>query len=48
MKVVRPIATCLNKTCSKTLSDALPIQYSWEEGDDLSPLLINFVLKYAI
>jgi hypothetical protein len=32
----------------KLLSDKLPIQNGLKQGDALSPLLFNFVLKYAI
>jgi hypothetical protein len=44
---------CLNKTNSKIhvvkyLSDKFPIQNGLKQGDALSPLLFNFVLKYAI
>jgi hypothetical protein len=30
------------------LSDAFPIQNCLKQGDGLSPLLLNFVLEYAI
>jgi hypothetical protein len=33
---------------SKNLSDALHIQNGLKQGDNLSPLLYNFTLKYAI
>jgi hypothetical protein len=44
---------CLNDTCSKdrigkNLSDAFPIQNGLKQEDDLSPLLLNFALEYAI
>jgi hypothetical protein len=44
---------CLNEACSKVrigkhLSDSFPIQNSLKQGDDLSPLLFNFALEYAI
>jgi hypothetical protein len=52
-KLVRIIKMCLNETCSKVrisklLSDKFPIQNGLKQGDDLSPLLFNFVLEYAI
>jgi retron-type reverse transcriptase len=44
---------CLNETYSKVrigkhLSDSFPIQNGLKQGDDLSPLLLNFALEYAI
>jgi hypothetical protein len=44
---------CLNETYSKTrvgnlLSDEFPIQNGLKEGDDISSLLFNFALEYAI
>jgi hypothetical protein len=44
---------CLNETCNKFLvvkylSDKFPIQNGLKQGDDLSPLLFNFALEYAI
>jgi hypothetical protein len=44
---------CLNETYSKVrigkhLSDSFPIQNGLKQGDDLSPLLFNFALEYAI
>jgi hypothetical protein len=30
------------------LSDSFPIQNGLKQGDDLSPLLFNFALEYAI
>jgi hypothetical protein len=44
---------CLNETYSKVrvgklLSDKFPIQNGLKQGDDLSPLLFNFALEYAI
>jgi hypothetical protein len=52
-KVVRQITICLNETYSKVrvgkhLSDSFPIQNGLKQGDDLSPLLFNFALEYAI
>jgi hypothetical protein len=32
----------------KYLSDNFPIQNGLKQGDDLSPLLLNFALEYAI
>jgi hypothetical protein len=53
MKLVRLINMCLNETYSKVhigkyLSDNFPIHNSLKQGDALSPLLLNFVLEYAI
>jgi hypothetical protein len=53
MKLVRLIKMCLNETYSKVrigkhLSDSFLIQNGLKQGDDLSPLLSNFVLEYAI
>jgi hypothetical protein len=44
---------CLNETHSKLhvgkhLSDSFAIQNGLKQGDDLSPLLFNFALEYAI
>jgi hypothetical protein len=44
---------CLNETYSTVLickyqSDKFPIQNGLKQGDDLSPLLFNFALEYAI
>jgi retron-type reverse transcriptase len=44
---------CLNETYSKVLigkllSDKFRIQNGLKQGDDLSPLLFNFALEYAI
>jgi hypothetical protein len=52
-KLVRLIKMYLNETYSKVrigklLSDKFPIQNGLKEGDDLSPLLFNFALEYAI
>jgi hypothetical protein len=53
IKIVRLIKMCLNETYSnvrigKYLSDSFPIQNGLKQGDDLSPLLFNFPLEYAI
>jgi hypothetical protein len=53
MKLVRLIKMCLNETYSvvrigKHLSNSFPIQSGLKQGDALSPLLLNFALKYAI
>jgi hypothetical protein len=50
---IRLIKMCLNETYSKVyvgkhLSDNFPIQNDLKQGDDLSPLLSNFALEYAI
>jgi hypothetical protein len=47
------IKMCLNKTyinvrTGKYMSDSFPIQNCLKQGDDLSPLLFNFVLEYTI
>ena len=52
-KLVRLIKMCLNETYSrvrvgKNLSDMFPIKNGLKQGDDLSPLLFNFALEYAI
>jgi hypothetical protein len=52
-KLFRLIKMCLNETYSKVrigklLSDKFPIQNGLKQGDDLSPLLFNFALEYAI
>jgi hypothetical protein len=52
-KLVRLIKMCLNETCSKVridklLSDKFPIQNGLKQGDDLSPVVFNFALEYAI
>jgi hypothetical protein len=44
---------CLNETYSKVrigklLSDKFPIRNGLKQGDDLSPLLFNFSLEYAV
>jgi hypothetical protein len=53
MKLVRLIKMCLNETFSIVrigihLSKSFPIQNGLKQGDDLSPLLFNFALEYAI
>jgi hypothetical protein len=53
MKLVKLIKMCLNEICSKVcigkhLSDSFPIQNGLKQGDDLTPLLFNFALEYAI
>jgi hypothetical protein len=53
VKLVRLIKMCSNDTYSKDyignhLSDSFPLQNGLKEGDDLSALLLNFVLEYAI
>ena len=53
MKLVRLVKMCLNETYSKVwvgrhLSDMFPIKNSLKQGGNLSPLLFNFALKYAI
>jgi sorting nexin-29 len=49
----RLIKMCLNEAYSKVrigklLCDKFPIQNGLKQGDDLSPLLFNFALEYAI
>jgi hypothetical protein len=51
--VVRIIEIYLKETFSKlhidkNLSDAFPIQNGQKQRDDLSPLLFNFALEYAV
>jgi hypothetical protein len=53
IKIVRLIKMCLNETYSKVLigkymSHRFPFQNGLEQGDALSPLLLNFALEYAI
>ena len=53
MKMVRLIKMCLTETYSrvrvgKNLSDMFPIRNGLKQGDDLSPLLFNFALEYAL
>ena len=45
MKLVRLIKMCL---VGKHLSDMFPIKYSSKQGDALTPLLFNFVLKVPL
>jgi hypothetical protein len=52
MKIIRLIEMCLNETCSKVsigkyLDDMFPIQNGLKQ-DDLSSLIFNFALGYAI
>ena len=52
-KLVRLIKMCLTETYSrvregKNLSDMFPIRNGLKQEDDLSPLLFNFALEYAI
>ena len=52
-KLVRLLKMCLNETYSrvqagKHLSDMIPIRNGLEQGDALSPLLLNLLLEYAI
>jgi len=53
MKLVSLIKMCLTERYSragvgKNLSDMFPIRNGLKQGDDLSPLLFNFALAYAI
>jgi len=53
MKLVRLIKMCLNETycrfqVGKHLSDMFSIKNGLKQGDDLSPLLFNFAVDYAI
>ena len=53
MKLVRVIKMYLNEThntlwVGKHLSDMFVIKNGWKQGDGLTPLLLNFVLEYAI
>ena len=53
MKLVRLIKMSLTETHSrvrvgKNLSNMFPIRNGLKQGDDLSPLLFNFALEYAI
>ena len=52
-KLVRLIKMCLTKTYSrvrvgKNLSNMFPVRNGPKQEDDLSPLLFNFALEYAI
>ena len=52
-KQIRLIKMCLNETYSKVcvgkhLSNMFPIRNGLKQGDDFSPLLFNFILKYVI
>jgi hypothetical protein len=53
MKLVRLIKLCLRETYSKVptgiyLSNIILVQNGLKQGDDLSLLLFNFALEYAI
>jgi hypothetical protein len=53
MKLVKPIKMCLNETFNKVrvgkhLSDKFLIQNDLKQGGDLSLLLFNFALEYAV
>ena len=53
VKLVRLIKMCLNETYSrvwvgKHLCDMFPIKNGLKQGEDLSSLLFNFALEYAI
>jgi hypothetical protein len=53
MKLVRIIKMCLNETYSKVcmgkhVSHAFLIQNGLQHRDDISPLLFNFALEFAI
>jgi hypothetical protein len=52
-KLLRLIKMCLNEMYSrvrvgKHLSDMFPVRNGLKQRDDLSPLLFNFALEYAI
>jgi sorting nexin-29 len=52
-KMIRLIKMCLTETYSrvrvgKNLSEMFPIRNGLKQGDNLSPLLFNFALEYAI
>jgi len=53
MRLERPIKMCLNEMYNrvqgrKQLSDMFPVENGLKQGDALAPLLLNFVLEYAI
>jgi hypothetical protein len=53
MIVLRVMKMCLNENYStvqvgKHLSHMFPIKNGLKQGDDLSPLVFNFALEYAI
>jgi len=53
MKLVRLIKLCLPESYSrfrvgKALTDKFPIRNGLKRGENLSPLLFNFALEYAI
>jgi hypothetical protein len=53
MKLVRLIKMCLNETYSKVhigkhFSNTFPTRNGLNQGEELSPLLSNFALEYAI
>jgi len=53
LNLVRLLKMCLNETygrvrVGKHLPNAFPLRNGLKQGDVLSPLLFNFVLKYAI
>jgi len=53
MKLVRLVKMCLDETYSrvqvgKHLSDMFPIKNGLKQGGNLSPMLFNFALEYAI
>ena len=53
MRLERLIKMCLNETYNrvqgrKQLSDMFPVENGLKQGDALAPLLLNFVLEYAI
>jgi len=53
MRPVRLIKMCVNENCSrvrvgKLLPDMFSVGNGLKQGDAVSPLLLNFVLEYAI
>jgi hypothetical protein len=48
IKLVQLIKICSKANIGKHLSDSFPLQNGLKQGDALSPLLLNFVLEYAI